>query len=131
MGGPAKHGYNPAHSFRIMDMKPRIFFALLPLVFAVMGAGAASPAAVSALEELGRINGIALACKQPALGSRARNAVTTGAPKTREYGDLFEQATNTAFLAQGQGTVCPDPRELSQALDLAERALQAAFPRTP
>ncbi|MBK7899675.1 MAG: hypothetical protein KA603_05885 [Azonexus sp.] len=112
-----------------MNLRPIVccvsFLAVLPAAQAV------EPAAVAALEELGRINGLALACRQPALGSRARNAVTTGAPKLRDYGEIFEKATQDAYLAQGQGAACPDGKTLSQSLDQAESALRAAFPRQP
>lgn len=78
---------------------------------------------VDALSELGHINGIALACQQPALASRARNAVQTGVAKTRENGERFEAATNAAFLAQGQGKACPDAAALAQRLAHAEHQL--------
>ncbi|MBS1190821.1 MAG: hypothetical protein H6R10_2613 [Rhodocyclaceae bacterium] len=87
----------------------------------------ASPEGIAAVEELGRINGTALACAQPALVSRSRNTVTTGAPKVRHYGEAFEAATNAAFLAQGQGAECPDGAALSRRLEAAEQRLQAAF----
>lgn len=82
--------------------------------------------ATQAVEALGKINGVALACQQPALSSRARNAVQTGAPKTRAYGEAFENATNAAFLAQGQ-SVCPNVNELSAQLSGAETALAKAL----
>ncbi len=108
-------------------MKPNLLLSVV-LLAAALPAGAVEPAAASALEELGRINGVALACQQPALGSRARNAVTTGAPKLREYGEIFEKATTAAYLAQGQGGPCPDGKTLSGELAEAERRLQAALP---
>ena len=112
-------------------MNPRSLAPLAALLAFLPAAQAVEPAALAALEELGRINGVALACRQPALGSRARNAVTTGAPKTRDYGEIFEKATQDAYLAQGQRGSCPDGKTLSQALDQAEAALNAAFPRQP
>lgn len=81
----------------------------------------------AAVEEIGRINGAALACAQPAIVSRARNTVTTTAPKTREIGEAFEAATNAAYLAQGQ-SACPDGAELSRRLAAAEARLKAAYP---
>ena len=59
---------------------------------AIASAGATSNTPIeSAVAELGRIHGTALACKQPALVSRARNAVQTTAPKTRAYGEIYAQ----------------------------------------
>jgi hypothetical protein len=80
-----------------------------------------------AITAIGEINGIALACNQPAIVSRARNAVTTTAPKTRAYGEAFEAATNAAYLAQGKGATCPDVATLVKRLNDAEKSLSTAF----
>ena len=90
-------------------------------------AHAADPGA-AAIEAIGRINGMALACEQPAIASRARNAVTTTAPKTRANGEAFESATNAAYLEQGKAAPCPDTAGFNAALGDAEKKLQAAFP---
>ena len=93
----------------------------IPQVFAV-------EQGVAAIEAIGKVNGMALACQQPAIASRARNAVQTTAPKTRANGELFENATNAAYLEQGKGAACPDTASFSKALGEAEKNLQAAFP---
>jgi hypothetical protein len=95
--------------------------SLLPLPVSAADAG------TNAIAELGKINGMALACQQPAIASRARNAMTTTAPKTRANGEAFENATNAAFLEQGKGAACPDAGEFASALGAAEKKLQAAF----
>lgn len=110
----------------------------LPLLVALIAvptaraAVAAEPPPVApglaVIEDLGRINGIALACAQPALVSRSRNAVINGAPKTRAIGEAFENATNAAFLKQGQGLTCPDGPTLAGQLEGAEARLKHAFP---
>ncbi len=82
----------------------------------------------AAIEALGKVNGMALACQQPAIASRARNALVNSAPKTRANGELFEIATNAAYLEQGKGAVCPDTASFAKALGEAEKNLQAAFP---
>lgn len=82
----------------------------------------------AAIETLGKLNGIALACQQPALVSRARNAVTTTAPKTRSNGEIFENATNASYLEQGKGRPCPELPQLVEQISQAEKRLQAAFP---
>ena len=97
------------------------------LVLPGFPAHAADPG-TAAIEGIGRINGMALACAQPAIASRARNAVTTTAPKTRANGETFENATNAAYLEQGKGAPCPDASALNAALGDAEKKLQAAFP---
>ena len=97
------------------------------LTLPVFPAHAADPGA-AAIEAIGKINGTALACEQPAISSRARNAVTSTAPKTRANGEAFENATNAAYLEQGKGAPCPDAAALNTALGEAEKNLQAAFP---
>ena len=104
-----------------------VTLALSPLAIAADSSGAANPEGVAAVEEVGRINGSALACDQPAIVSRARNAVMTGVPKARHYGEAFEAATNAAFLAQGKGADCPDGAGLSRRLEAAEKRLQSVF----
>lgn len=103
---------------------PTLLLLLATLGTPVLAADAGS----AAIASLGRINGIALACQQPAIASRARNAVQTTAPKTRASGEAFEQATNDAFLEQGKGGDCPDVATLAGRLSEAESRLQQAFP---
>ena len=106
-------------------------FAAPLLLLALTGFGNASQAAdtgTGAITALGKINGIALACQQPAIVSRARNAMQTTAPKTRANGEAFESATNAAYLEQGKGQPCPDAATLAGQLGDAEKQLQAAFP---
>ncbi len=88
----------------------------------------AADAGSAAIEAIGQVNGIALACQQPAIVSRARNAVQTAAPKTRANGEAFEAATNAAYLEQGKGAPCPDAATLAGRLGEAEKQLQTAFP---
>ena len=87
----------------------------------------AGDAGSTAIEALGKVNGIALACQQPAIASRARNALVTTAPKTRANGETFENATNAASLEQGKGAACPDAATMAQLVDAAEKGLQSAF----
>jgi len=107
-------------------------FLLSTLAATLLSLSAAQAFAVedgaAAIEAIGKVNGMALACQQPAIASRARNAVITIAPKTRSSGELFENATNAAYLEQGKGVVCPDTASFSKALGEAEKNLQAAFP---
>lgn len=109
---------------------PRFAALLLALALSPLAFAADTPnnaEGIAAVEEIGRINGLALACTQPAISSRARNAIVTGAPKTRAYGETFEAATHATFLNQGQGFPCPDGAALSSRLEAAEKRLAAAF----
>ena len=82
---------------------------------------------MAAVEQLGSVNGQALACRQVALSSQARNALIAVAPKTREVGEAFEAATNKAFLAPGG---CGDRKRLAAEVDAAIVALRIAYPAT-
>lgn len=97
---------------------------------AVLADSSGIQAGTLAMSELGRLNGIALACQQPALTARLREIVITVAPKEREIGEQFEQATNQSFLAQGQkAQPCPDGKALATQIDAAEISLKQAFPK--
>ncbi|HEX6734907.1 MAG TPA: hypothetical protein VF096_08830 [Azonexus sp.] len=108
-------------------MKLAVPFLLLALAGTGTACLAADDAGTAAIASLGQINGIALACQQPAIASRARNAMQTTAPKTRASGEAFEQATSAAFLEQGKGSTCPDVATLAAQLADAESRLQDAY----
>ena len=108
-------------------MKSMIFALALVLNIAPAVAADEGSAAIAAM---GEINGVALACQQMAIVSRARNAITTTAPKTRGNGEIFEEATNASFLDFGKSKkTCPDTAALVQRLTDAEKRLTTAFPK--
>ncbi|MCL2523975.1 MAG: hypothetical protein FWF20_01210 [Betaproteobacteria bacterium] len=110
-------------------MKP---FLLLPVLAAIaLPAAADDTAGGAAIVSLGQINGVALACQQMAIASRARHAVQDIAQKTRSNGEIFEEATSAAFLDQGKGLECPDVATLNTRLGEAEQQLRQAFPPAP
>ncbi len=106
-------------------------FSVLTLALALslnIAPAVAADEGSAALIAMGEINGIALACQQMAIVSRARNAVATTAPKTRANGEIFEEATNSNFLAFGKDKkTCPDAAALAQRLNEAEQRLNTAF----
>lgn len=74
--------------------------------------------------QLGRINGRALACGHKEVTSRAKAIVVARVAKTRELGAAFEEATNAAFLAQGNDRqACPERAALTVELETAARPL--------
>ncbi len=105
----------------------RLALLLLPLtLLAAQPARAAdlSPESVlQALTELGRLNGTALACGQKEVVARIKGLVIQRAPKTRQYGEAFEGATQNAFLERSrQGGTCPAAPELARKAEaLAEQ----------
>ena len=110
-------------------MKPALLLLGLA-AFAPTAPALANDAGNAAIASLGQIHGIALACQQPAIVSRARNAVQTTAPKTRAHGEIFEEATSAAFLGQGSAE-CPSVASLNERLGEAEQRLQKAYPPAP
>jgi hypothetical protein len=106
-------------------------FVVLALAIALNTTAAqAVDEGTAAITHLGEINGMALACQQLALVARARNAVVTSAPKTREIGEIFEAATNAGYLKFGnEQKACPDSASLAQQVSDAEKRLSAAFPK--
>ncbi len=86
----------------------------------------ASPEAIQAtLAEIGQINGQALACKYSAVSNRAKQLVITQISKTREHGEVFESATQNAFLGMANETSCPPQAGLTLKLEKAARTLGA------
>jgi hypothetical protein len=106
-------------------------FVVLALAIALnITAAQAADEGTAAITHLGELNGTALACQQMALVARARNAIVTSAPKTRDIGEIFEAATNAGYLKFGNDQkTCPDSVSLAQQVSEAEKRLSAAFPK--
>ena len=102
----------------------------LSVLFMVAGTALADPeAGVNAISDLGRINGEALACEQMGVASQAKAMMIRHAPKTRVYGELFEQQTNDAFLMQGRNPEpCPTTDSFISRLRQLSTRLQAVLP---
>ena len=110
------------------------FFALLiaGLSGHSQAAGTPSLELQQSIGSLGQLNGVALACKQMALSARLREILINEAPKEREIGELYEQATQTSFLAIGQeGKTCPDSKSLAKRVEAARDDLGRALPDRP
>jgi len=108
-------------------MKRTTLFAALLLI---AGVALADPAAgLAAIQDLGRVNGQALACGQMATSSQSKQLMIRHAPKTRRYGELFEEATNAAFLRQGKDQdACPQAAEFAARLAELAGRLQSTLP---
>lgn len=110
---------------------------LLSLLIVLAGPAAADPdsvpvAALAAISDLGRLNGQALACSQMGSASQAKKLMIRHAPKTRRYGEVFEEQTSEAFLAQGRDlTACPSAGDFSRRLDDLSLRLQSLLPVGP
>lgn len=96
---------------------------------------AAFPADVGLAEvrDLGRLNGLALACSYLDTAARIKSVMIQHAPKSRRYGAAFEEATNESFLAQSrkEAATCPDGPTLNGNVETATQSLLAALPPAP
>lgn len=89
---------------------------------------AAEEAGLAAVRDLGRLNGQALACGQKDTAAWVRILMLNHAPKTRAYGEAYEEASQAAFVAHNRGTPCPSQAELSARLESVSQRLKAALP---
>lgn len=103
--------------------------AILLFVLAMpAGASEDDAAGLAAVRELGRLNGIALACGQKDTAAWLRILMLNHAPKTRAYGEAYESATQEAFIAYGRGTPCPASAALAASLEAVTQRLKTALP---
>lgn len=112
---------------------------LAPLIFLIALATFATadtknPAAIDELlagtVELGRINGLALACGQTDLVAKARALMLLRVPKTRRFGEAYEEASNISFRdLTGGGGRCPEAVILALRLEAIDILFQDAAKR--
>lgn len=110
-------------------MMKRLFpLAILAALAGPAAAEADSPVITELLagvDELGRVNGVALACNYPEVVSKARAMMILRAPKTRRFGEAYEQASTAAFNEQGtSGASCPDAVVLNLKLEMTDLRLR-------
>jgi hypothetical protein len=98
-----------------------------------LGARAADPAvaALAAVQDLGRLNGQALACADKDLAAWVKVLMLNHAPKTRAYGQAYEDGTQDAFAAHSRGTPCPGRQASTARLDEVTQRLRTALPAAP
>ena len=85
-----------------------------------VGAEESEAAKNEALSRLGAMNGLALHCKAVSQVRRIKKVMIENAPKLREYGEDFEEATNTGFLSAATGKApCPGSNQLEQDVSKA------------
>jgi protein SCO1/2 len=98
--------------------------AAMAIALPIQAAGTEADPLHAAVTTLGTINGRALACGHTEVVSRAKAIVIARVAKTRELGEIFEQATSAAFLAQApRKAECPSRAILAVELEVAARPL--------
>ena len=115
-------------------MKRSLVLSAVVMFAAAAHAGEAESPAVADLlagiAELGRVNGTALACGYTELLPKAKAMMILRAPKTRRFGEAYEDASNEAFRAQTGGSqACPEQVVLALRLEAADLKLQDAAKR--
>ena len=106
--------------------------SLLTALCLCAGSALAEPdaaAGLTSIQTLGRINGQALACSQLSISGETRSLMMKHAPKTRRYGEAFEEATNAAYLEQGKDTdKCPQAADFKTRIADVAKQLQVTLP---
>lgn len=110
-------------------------FALALCLFGLAlpaAADSATDAGLKEVRDLGLLNGQALACSHTQAASRIKKIMIQHAPKSRRYGEVFEVATNEAFLAQVKKdpAICPDGLALVRQAEAVAGRLLSAVPAT-
>ncbi len=107
------------------------YFGLIVLSLLMMGSlPAVEPGSgrMQALERMGELNGVALACGYFEQTRRIKEALIEYLPKRRELGQKFDDDTNAAFLEfHGSGRPCPSPAQFEAEVDEAVKALAGAY----
>ncbi len=89
---------------------------------------ASEEAGLTAVRDLGRLNGQALACGKKDTAAWVRILMLNHAPKTRAYGEAYEEGTQETFAAHGRGEPCAAPAVLAARLDAVTQRLKTALP---
>lgn len=108
-------------------MRYKLIAVLCGLTFSAI-ALASDEAGLAAVRDLGRLNGQTLACGQKDTAAWVRVLMLNHAPKTRAYGEAYEEGTNEAFVNHNRGTPCLAPAELSARLEDITRRLKQVLP---
>lgn len=107
----------------------QIAAVFLLFAFAVpAGASEDAAAGLAAVRDLGRLNGEALACGSKDTAAWTRILMLNHAPKTRIYGEAYEEGTQEAFTAHGRGTPCPTSADAAVRLEAVTQRLQTVLP---
>ena len=110
-----------------MTVGNKLFAVLCGLTFSAM-AFAAEEAGPAAVRDLGRLNGQALACGHKDSAAWIRILMLSHVPKTRAFGEIYEEGSQEAFVAHNRGAACPGKAELSARLETVTERLKAALP---
>ncbi len=102
----------------------------LTLLLASGQLSAATESQMASIKALGLINGVALSCQRLEQTQRMKQAIVSRLPKVRVLGDLFDHASNDAFLAfSAEGQLCPTKSKFDAQVNAAIEVLNENFPK--
>lgn len=104
-----------------------ILACCLGLAFAAHAADD-NEAGLAVVQDLGRLNGQALACAQKSTADWIKVLMLTHAPKTRRYGEAYEAGTQESFAAHSRGAPCPDHAASAARLEEVTERLRTVLP---
>lgn len=107
----------------------RAIVAMVCLGAISMASYAQVSAALGAVAELGKLNGVALACRESAVAAQARSLMLERAPKTDRYGSAYHDATQAGFASITQrGESCPEGIVLTGRFEAVAARVRDALP---
>jgi len=101
-------------------------FLIVALPLRADDAASAEAEARAAVAELGRLNGIALACRVVEISARAKRLMIDHVPKLRDWGETYETATSDTFLTTAGD--CPEPALLRVKVESVAMRLARLLP---
>ena len=111
-----------------MNKRTFIALALLLPVLVPHHSLAAADERLRAVEEMGRLNGIALQCRYARQVKKIKLALIAHLPKERQMGRLFEEATNQSFLSSlADADGCPGEDALAAQIEAGIETMKREF----
>ncbi|MCF8150021.1 MAG: hypothetical protein K9K30_01320 [Burkholderiaceae bacterium] len=108
---------------------PTALILLLSLTAPLPALADAIEAGVSAVRNLGTLNGQALACADRDAAAHAKMLMLAHSPKTARFGSAYEEATQEGYLAQARpGATCPDAKTRAGKIEEVAQQLRSVLP---
>lgn len=102
--------------------------SIVLFLLVVMPLEAAETEQYDVVRQVGQLNGLALNCRYFTEVKRIKKALVKALPKKRDFGKVFEDATNDAFLAFIEsGKSCPSAEEFAAQVDDGIELLNKTF----
>jgi len=102
--------------------------AIALLLFSGVSFAQPGEAQIDSIRALGDLNGVALQCRYLEQTRKMKQALIETLPKRQELGQLFDDRSNTAFLAFIESkSACPSPAEFEGKVDSAIESLKQNY----